>query len=276
MPQASFSSWQGSLNDLANLIYQIRRLRVFGRLLLRNSERLSIAQLYFRAGKLVHIAGNRGDARAILSELQEWTHGFIRFDRGVTTSEVTLNEMYERILEQVLMNLQRNGVVHSPALPRVIEGDLVASSRAKQLLTPAEWRILAEAARRVSLAVAHLVGPKRAIRVLQDILKDCSAAFPAFIGIRIAPTGYLVLENSSKFDQLSREDILEGFTALITTCQYFCSPLIGEREAHQLIVQALQGIGPSVSNLGIFRVNDRLLSMPADQRSRDESGSYTR
>lgn len=260
MSQASSSSWQGSLSDLANLVYQIKRLRVFGRLLLRNSERLSIAQLYFRAGKLVHIAGNRGDAHAILSELQEWTQGFIRFDRGVTTSEVTLNDMHERVLEQVLMNLQRNGVVHAPALPRVIEGDLISSSKTKQLLTPAEWRILAEAARRVSQAVAHLVGPNKAIKVLQDILKDCSAAFPAFIGIRIAPTGYLVLENPSNLDQMPREDILEGFTALITTCQYFCSPLIGEREAHKLIVQALQGIGPSVANLGIFRVNDRLLA----------------
>ncbi len=260
MSQARISSWQGSLNDLANLVYQIKRLRVFGRLLLRNSERLSIAQLYFRAGKLVHIVGNRGDARAILAELQEWTQGFIRFDRGVTTGEVTLNDMHERILEQALMNLQRSGVVQPPALPRVVEGDLVSSSKVKQLLTPAEWRVLAEAARRVSQAVAYLVGPKKAIRVLQDILKDCSTTFPAFVGIRIAPTGYLLLENPANLDQMPREDVLDGFTALITTCQYFCSPIVGEREAHQLMIQALQGIGPSVANLGIFRVNDRLLA----------------
>lgn len=260
MAQSSLSSWQGSLGDLANLVYQIKRLRVFGRLLLRNSERLSIAQLYFRAGKLVHIAGNKGDARAILSELQEWTQGFIRFDRGVITDEVTLNDMHERILEQVLMNLQRNGVVQAPTLPRVVEGELVAPAKTKQLLTPAEWRILAEATQRVSQAVAHLVGPKRAIKVLQDIVKECSAAFPAFVGMRIAPPGYLLLAHPSNLDQMPREDILEVVTALFMACQSFCSRLIGEREAHNLIMQALQGIGPSVANLGIFRVNDRLLS----------------
>lgn len=260
MSQASLSSWQGSLSDLANLVYQIKRLRVFGRLLLRNSERLSIAQLYFRAGKLVHMVGNRGDAPAILSELQEWTQGFIRFDRGITTNDVTLTEMHERMLEQTLMNMQRSGVVLAPALPRVVEGDLIASSKTRQLLTPGEWHVLVEATRRVSQAVARLVGPREAIRVLRDILRDCSAAFPAFVDLKIAPTGYLMLENTAHLDRMVREEVLEGFTALITTCQYFCSPMIGEREAHKLMIQALQGIGPSVANLGILRVNDRLLA----------------
>ena len=96
------SSWQGSLADLANIVYQIKCQRVFGRLSLRNTERLSIAHCYFRAGKMVHIAGNRGDARAILSELQQWNQGFVRFDRGVTTKEVTLNDEHEKFLEEAL------------------------------------------------------------------------------------------------------------------------------------------------------------------------------
>jgi len=47
------SSWQGSLNDLAHMIQHIQRIRAFGRLTLRSTERMSIAHFYFRAGKLV-------------------------------------------------------------------------------------------------------------------------------------------------------------------------------------------------------------------------------
>ena len=49
------ATWQGSLRDLANMVYQIKRMRAFGRLSLRNTERRSVAHLYFRAGKLVHM-----------------------------------------------------------------------------------------------------------------------------------------------------------------------------------------------------------------------------
>ena len=93
MPQASLfgTSWQGSLEDLANIIQQVRRMRAFGRLTLRNKERFSIAHLYFRAGKLAQVVGNRGDARVILSELHKWTHAFIHFDRGITMEDELLN-----------------------------------------------------------------------------------------------------------------------------------------------------------------------------------------
>jgi hypothetical protein len=228
---------------------------------LRNSERLSIAHLYFRAGKLVHIAGNHGDARSILSELREWTRGFIRFERGITTIDVTLNDEHEQVLADVLVHLQRRGFVSAPPVPlRVIESELIASHDVKQLITPWEWRVLVEGTRRVSLAVARLVGPREALDVLRDILDDCSSAFPAFASLKIAPSGYLHVVDRSHLDHMSREDLLQGFTALIATCQYFCSPIIGEREAHQLIIHALQDVGPALANLGVFRVDNRLLS----------------
>ena len=262
MSQASIfgPSWQGSLSDLANIVYQIKRLKVFGRLLLRNSERLSIAHLYFRAGKLVHIAGNRGDARAILNELQEWTQGAIRFDRGITTADVTLNDEYGHILEGVLMNLQRSGVVTVPILPRVIESGMVGPSETLQTLTPREWRILIEATRRVSLAVAYVVGPREAVRVLQNILNECVATFPAFTDLKVAPSGYLAIVEHSSFDRMARADILKGFTTLITICQHCCVPLLGEKEASKLIIQALQDISPALINVGVLRIDDRSFS----------------
>ncbi len=235
-------------------------MRAFGRLSLRNSERLSIAHLYFRAGKLVHIVGNRGDARAILIELQEWTRAFVRFDRGVVIGEVTLNDEHERLLEETLMHLHKRGLVSMPRMPRVVETSLVASQEAQELITPWEWRVLVEGTRRVSLAVARLVGPSEALNVLQDILDDCSSAFPAFASLKIAPSGYLQVADRSYLDHMSRQELLDGFTALIATCQYFCSPIIGDRQAHELMIQALQEVGPALVNLGVFRVDNRLLS----------------
>jgi hypothetical protein len=262
VPQTSpfGSSWQGSLHDLANIVQQIRRMRAFGRLSLRNTERLSIAHVYFRAGKLVHIVGNRGDARSILGEIQEWSHAFIRFERGAMTTEVTIDGEYEKQMDDVLVHLSRRGLVALPYPPRVIDSNIVAAREARQLIAPWEWQVLVEGTRRVSLAVAHLVGPREALTVLRDILDDCSSAFPAFSSLQIASSGYLQILDRSQLDSMPREDLLEGFTALIATCQYFCSPIIGEKEAHQLIIQALQDVGPTLVNLGVFQVDNQLLS----------------
>jgi hypothetical protein len=254
------ASWQGSLHDLANIIYQVRRIHAFGRLSLRNTERLSVAHLYFRAGKLVHVVGNRGNVHIILSELQEWTQGIVRFERGVATSDVTLNDEHERLLDEALMRLNRRGVLKLPQLSRVIDSKLIASADAHQLLASWEWQVLLEATRRVSMAVAHLVGPREAMKVLQDILDDCSSAFPAFASLKIASSGYLQVVDRSLLDHMSREEVLEGFTALIASCQYFCSPIIGEREAHQLMVRALQDVVSPLARMGVFRIDNRLLS----------------
>jgi len=257
-------SWQGSLADLANIIQHIKRQRVFGRLSLRNLEHLSIAHLYFRAGCLVHVAGHRGDARTILTDLREWRRAIVRFDRGVTTLEVTLGDEHEQLLMDVLNHLGRRGIVMLPQQAsrssRVIESDVIVAAEARQLITPLEWRILVEGTRRVSLAVAHLVGPREALTVLQDILDDCSATFPAFASLKIAPSGYLQVTDRSHLDRMSREDLLEGFTALIAICQHFCSPIIGEYQAHRLMIQALQELGPTLASMGVFRIDSRLLS----------------
>ena len=291
-------TWQGSIRDFANVVHHVKRLRLSGRLSLRNSERLSVAHLYFRAGKLVHIVGNRGDAHAILLELRAWTRAFVRFDLNSPVETVTLDDTYELLLSEVLAHLKSTGVVTPPSMargqhaqpsqssqqvrpaqpsplyappsppravqqtytqpririPRVIDSDVIINAEAKQLITPQEWHMLIEGTRRVSLAVAHLVGPKEALHVLRDILDDCTAAFPSFACLRISPTGYLEITDSSQLDHLSREELLAGFTALITTCQYFCSPIIGDNEAHRLMIQALREIGQGLTQLGVFQV----------------------
>lgn len=252
-------SWQGGLRDLANVVHHVKRLRLSGRLSLRNTERLSIAHLYFRLGKLVHVVGNRGDARAILEELRQWRYGFVRFDRNVLVEVMTLGDEHERLLEDTLLSLNRDGMIVMPPKTRVIESNVIINVEAKQLITPREWQVLVEGTRRVSLAVAHLVGPQEALSVLRDILDDCSAAFPAFTSLKIATSGYLQIMDSSQLDHLSREDLLEGFTALIATCQYFCSPIIGEKEAHRLMISALREIGPALVSLGVFHIDGLLL-----------------
>jgi hypothetical protein len=243
------------------MIYQIKRMRAFGRLSLRNTERRSIVHLYFRAGKLIHIVINRGNIRTFLAELEGWTQCLLRFERGATTNDVTLNDEHEQMLDEMLMKLCQRGVVAVPQLPRVIDSKLVAARDAQQLITPWEWQILVEATRRVSFAVGHLVGPEEGLCVLQDILDDCADAFPAFSSLKIDPTGYLQVVDRTHLDRLSRENLLEGFAALITICQYFCSSIIGEGEAHRLIIRALQDVGPALINLGIFHVDNQLLSM---------------
>ncbi len=262
MPQTSSfgPSWRGPLRELAYVVAHIRRSKAFGRLSLRNAERLSIAHLYFKAGRLVQIVGNRGDNRAILLELKEWTYAAARFDRGITPSITELGEVYEQLLDEVLLALHKRGLVTMAERTYIIEGELTTTSVVKQLITPLEWRVLIEGTRRVSFAVSHLVGPREAFSVLRDILEDCSSAFPAFASLKIVPSGYLEVTDGSQLDTMPREDLLEGFTALFAICQYFCVPLIGEQNAHRLLVQALQDVGPALVSLGVFRFDNRLLS----------------
>lgn len=253
-------SWQGTLRDLANIVTTIRRSKAFGRLTLRNEERLGVVHLYFHGGKLAHIISNRGDANATLSDLLTWTRASARFERGMPPTSDTITDQQEQDFDAVIMALQRRGIVAIPRAPRVVEGGVVSTHSAEQLITPQEWRVLVEGTRRASMAVAHLIGPVEALNVLRDVLDDCSAAFPAFTSLQIAPTGYLQVSDTSKFDRMPRGELLEGFAALISICQYFCAPIIGEVEAHKLMIQALGDIGPSLVSLGAFQIDRGLLA----------------
>jgi len=141
-----------------------------------------------------------------------------------------------------------------PQSQRFVDSHIVATPGAEQLITPLEWRILVEAIRRVSLAVSRLVGPREAIHVLRDILEDFSSAFPALSSLQIADGGYLQVVRTAQLDHIPRAEVIKGFAALIATCRYFCSPIIGEENADALILQALNGISPALASMGVFKV----------------------
>jgi hypothetical protein len=55
-----------------------------GRLSIRNNERVGLVHLYFKERRLVHVAGYKRDAEAVLHDLLTWTKGKVRFDLAVT------------------------------------------------------------------------------------------------------------------------------------------------------------------------------------------------
>jgi hypothetical protein len=256
----SRTSWQGTLRDLAQFIAAIRQSHAFGRLTLRNEEAFSVAHFYFYAGQLVHILSNRGNAAATLNDMQSWTRATVRFVRGTPPNDRTVSAEQSQTFDALILDWQRRGIVEVPKVPRVVDGGVITSRGAEQLITPEEWRVLVEGTRRVSMAVAHLVGPIEALSVLRDVLDDCSAAFPAFASLHIAPSGYLQITDLAHFDRIPRGELLDGFAALFSICQYFCAPIIGESDAHRLMIQALGDTGPSLVAIGVFRIDRALLS----------------
>jgi hypothetical protein len=259
-PNSFQSLWQGSLWDLARILTTIRQSRAFGRLTLRNSDRVGIAHLYFHSGKLVHIVGSSGDASATLQDLQGWTHAAIRFERGSSVTGATIAEEQEQAFEALVDHFQQLGLIEKPAPSRVVEGSVAGKTPGELLLTPQEWRILIEATRRISTAVTHLFGPRESLKALRDIINACSTAFPASPALQIAPSGQLQVTVTSELDRIPRQELLEGFRVLITTCQDFCAPLAGEADAHKLVIQALGDLSPVLISLGVFQVDNELLA----------------
>ncbi len=235
------SPWRGSLRDLTQIVNDIRRLRAFGRLTLRSTTHIGLAHLFFRGGKLVHIVSNSGDATATLADLRRWTRAVVHFERGIPLGKQNVNREHEQIFENLLGHLQKRSRV-------------IATPGAERLITPQEWYVLVESIRRVSQAVAHLVGPQEAMSALRDILDDFSSAFPALSSLHVAPGGYLQVVRTTQLDHIPRRKVIEGFAALLATCRHFCTPIIGEENARRLLVRALSDIGPSLINLGIYNI----------------------
>jgi len=284
------SPWRGSLRDLTQIVNDIRRLRAFGRLTLRSTTHIGLAHLFFRGGKLVHIVSNSGDATATLADLRRWTRAVVHFERGIPLGKQNVNREHEQIFENLLGHLQKRSVAavsenprvtpasESPRMftmpeapraasisanpraapasgsERVIDSRVIATPGAERLITPQEWYVLVESIRRVSQAVAHLVGPQEAMSALRDILDDFSSAFPALSSLHVAPGGYLQVVRTTQLDHIPRRKVIEGFAALLATCRHFCTPIIGEENARRLLVRALSDIGPSLINLGIYNI----------------------
>jgi hypothetical protein len=258
-PDSFHTPWQGSLWDLTRIVTTIRRSHAFGRLTLRNSNRPGVAHLYFHGGRLAHIVSSSGDAEATLQDMLGWTHAALRFERGATATGTTISDEQEQTFERLLLHFQEMGLTARVTMQRVVEGDVVSKTPGEQLLEPQEWQLLVESIRRISLALARLIGPPKTLKALRAILDDCSATFPALATLHIASNGSLATTTSQP-DHLPRQELLEGCNALIATCQYFCAPIVGEVDAHKLIIQAMGDLCPSLIGLGVFQVNNRLLA----------------
>jgi hypothetical protein len=195
-----------------------------------------------------------------LNDLRQWTRASVRFVRGTPPTDRTVGDEQERDFDALIFEWQQRGIVATPRAPRVVDGGVVTTHEAEQLITPQEWRVLVEGTRRVSMAVAHLVGPVEALSVLRDVLDDCSTAFPTFASLQIAPSGYLQITNTAHFDRIPRGELLDGFAALFSICQYFCAPIIGDSDAHRLMIQSLGDVGPALVALGVFHIDRGLLA----------------
>ena len=117
----SGSPWRGSLRDLASMVNAMRRSWACGRLTLRSTTHVGLAHLYFRAGKVVHIVSNSGDADATLADLLHWTHAVARFERGIATSSQNVSIEHERMFNELLLQLQRRNGVPIPERPRMTQ-----------------------------------------------------------------------------------------------------------------------------------------------------------
>ncbi|HEY1352354.1 MAG TPA: DUF4388 domain-containing protein [Ktedonobacteraceae bacterium] len=258
-PDSFPAPWQGSLWDLTRIVTTIRRSHAFGRLTLRNSNRPGVAHLYFHGGRLAHVVSSSGDIEATLQDMLGWTHAVLRFERGATATGTTISSEQEQIFERLLLHFQEMGLTARLTTQRVVEGDVVSKTPGQQLLAPQEWQLLVEGICRISLALARLIGPSETLKVLREILDDCSAAFPALATLHIASSGSLTTP-TSQLDHLPRQELLEGCNALIAACQYVCTPIVGEVHAHKLMIQAMGDLCPALIGLGVFKVNNRLLA----------------
>jgi len=138
----SGSPWRGSLRDLASMVNAIRRSWAFGRLTLRSTTHVGLAHLYFRAGKVVHIVSNSGDADATLADLLHWTHAVARFERGIATSSQNVSIEHERMFNDLLLQLQRRNGVPMPAdaINRVPTRPGMTQPPERQRMTPPRGR----------------------------------------------------------------------------------------------------------------------------------------
>src|SRR5260370_32382708 len=91
------SPWRGSLRDLTQIVNDIRRLRAFGRLTLRSTTHIGLAHLFFRAGNLVHIVSNSGEASATPADLPHSTPTAVRFERGIPEGKQNVSSDHARI-----------------------------------------------------------------------------------------------------------------------------------------------------------------------------------
>jgi hypothetical protein len=123
------------------------------------------------------------------------------------------------------------------------------------LLTPPQWDLLVEVVRTLLEDVGQLFGHRQAQNILRTVLADQSEHVPVLGLVQVDRDGWLRELQPGEMITLSRQEVAEGFVALITDFERRCALLLGEERARQMISRALRDYREELAELGIA-VND--------------------
>lgn len=110
------SSRPSYLAEVTLALIHIWHTRASGRLSIRNGERFGLAHLYFNEARLVHVAGDKREAEAVLNDLLTWLKGNVRFDPAMTVNYESVNWQQAQIFTRWLAFLEVRGGMHD--IPR--------------------------------------------------------------------------------------------------------------------------------------------------------------
>jgi hypothetical protein len=103
-------------SEVTLALMEIRDCESSGRLSVRNGERVGLAHLYFREGRLMHVIGDKRDAEAVLHDLLSWSKGQIRFDPAVRVEYEDVTWQQVEVFTRWLSLLEMHGLAHG--IPR--------------------------------------------------------------------------------------------------------------------------------------------------------------
>jgi len=165
------SSRPSYLAEVTLALIHLWHTRASGRLSIRNGERFGLAHLYFDEARLVHVAGDKREAEAVLNELLMWLKGSVRFDAVMTVNYESVNWQQAQIFTRWLAFLEVRGGMHD--IPHALIDGLTQSLTAHLPKQPIalpnvvehyeeyneealarQWQRLGEGVNRVS----HLIG----------------------------------------------------------------------------------------------------------------------
>lgn len=115
VPRSSQGARPGYFAEVTLALIDIRDTWASGRLSMRNGEKFSLAHLYFRAARLVHVTGVTGVAddkhggEAVLQDLLTWSKGSVRFDATALIEYDDITWQQARIFERWVSFLEMRG-----------------------------------------------------------------------------------------------------------------------------------------------------------------------
>ena len=177
VPQFSQGARPGYFAEVTLALIDIRDTRASGRLSMRNGEKFGLAHLYFRAARLVHIAGVAGDkhgGEAVLQDLLTWSKGSARFDvtalieyDDITWQQaqvferwVSFLEMRGRLLgipEQQLQRLAHSLTIVLPGEPVALPEQIEYHEDYSEAAAARQWQRFGSSVRHMTQELAQRV-----------------------------------------------------------------------------------------------------------------------